>query len=289
MPRITRREFALSAAVAVTAERAAAEPAPKLAAPAINPAYLTGRPDGWPLQELAAAGYGALELSPEDLDRPAAWQGAADAAGLRVQCVSAMHSLWPYLTGSLSDAVEWRRRATLEGLKRALARMKLAGIPYLVVAPSRLAENYQSSDEARALLLGSLRELSDSAASATILLQAAPFRLFTSSVEIAALVDAAARPNIAAALDTGHCLLCREAPAAAANTLGARVRYVQVSDAIVRPGVPYLDRHLPLGEGDCKPEEAREAIGSRPWSVNVVAPEGPMEAARAALKWLRAG
>jgi sugar phosphate isomerase/epimerase len=290
---MNRREFLISGAVAAMGVAEAADPQAAFAfdgggpmSPAINPVYLTGSLTDWPLAELAAAGYRGIELTPECLDGDAAWQKAAEKAGLRPLCVNAMHDLRPYLTGSLSDGVAWRRRATLDRLLKTLARMREMGIPYLIVAPSRQAENYQTPAEARASLLESLRELA-AAGDTAILLQAAPFRLFTSAKEIAAIVDDAAQPNVAAALDIGHALLARESPAEAAATLGARLRYVSVHDADVRPGAPNIDRHLPLGSGSAKREDVLAAIGRRPWSVAVTAPDDPIEAAKGALKWVQ--
>ena len=254
--------------------------------PAINPVYLTGANDGWPLAELAAAGYRGLELTPACLDRAASWGAAAAKAGLRPICVNALPDLRPYLTGSLSDAVERRRRETLGRLLRVLARMRERGVPFLVVAPSRLAENYQSPPEARALLIQSLRELA-AAGDTTVLLEAAPFRLFASSAEIAAIVDEVGAPNVAAALDVGHALLNGENPADAAAALGERLRYLQLHDADLGPGVPRLDRHLPLGEGSLEKKQIAAAVGDLPFAVGITPASDPVAAARAALDWLR--
>jgi sugar phosphate isomerase/epimerase len=254
--------------------------------PAINPVYLTGSLTGWPLEELAAAGYRGLEVTPACLEVDAAWRTSAEKSRLGILCVNALHNLRPYLTGSLADAVAWRRRATLDTLLRTLGRMRELHIPYLVVAPSRLAEVYQTQPEARALLIASLRELA-AAGDATILVQAGPARLYRTSKEIAALVDEAGRPNIGAALDVGHALLAHENPAEAANALGSRLRYVTVHDADLRPGAPKLDRHLPLGSGSAKPEEVRSAVGHLPWSVGISALDDPIKTARSAMKWMR--
>jgi sugar phosphate isomerase/epimerase len=276
--KVARREFMHAAAVAgVEGDDAMS--------PAVSPAYLTGSNEGWPLKQLAAAGYRGLELTPACLDNLSHWQPAAKEAGLRVLCVNALDELRPYLTGSLSDAVERRRRDTLRRLLCTLAKMREQGIPFLVVAPSRLAEVYQSVDEARPLLVESLRELA-AAGDTTILLAAAPFRLFASSAETAAIVDEVNRPNVAAALDVGHALLSDERPAAAANRLGKRLRYVQVHDADIRPGVMRLDRHLPLGDGSLEKEELRAAVGVRPFAVGITPAADPLGAARAALCWL---
>jgi sugar phosphate isomerase/epimerase len=287
---MTRREFIGVAAAAAGA--AALDTAPLLGAqgddgmsPAINPVYLIGSVTDWPLADLAAAGYRGLELIPACLDNLSVWKPAADRTGMRLVAVNALPELWPYLTGSLSDAVERNRRATLQRLLRLLGQMRGHEIPFLVVAPSRLAENYQSVDEARALLVESLRELA-AAGETTILLEAAPFRLFGSAGEIAAIVDEVARPNVAAALDVGHAILNGESPSAAAKTLGARLRCVQVHDAEVRPGVPRLDRHLPLGEGALTREEFKAAAAELPIAVGITPSSEPIAAARAAIAWL---
>ena len=286
----TRREFiqgigALTVAASLKVASVRAAEGGNAVTPAINPVYLTGSVEHWPLAELASMGYRGLEITPDCLDRMSAWKPAADKAGLGAVCVNAMPELRPYLTGSLSDGVERRRRATLDKLLQTLKHMRDEGISFLVVAPSRLAENYQSPDQARALLVLGLRELA-SAGDSTILLGAAPFRLFASSGEIAGIVDEVALPNVGAALDVGHALLGGENPAAAAKNLGPRLRYVQVHDADVRPGLPLLDRHLPLGQGTATKEDIRAAVGSLPCSVGITPVAEPLSAARTAIQWV---
>lgn len=259
--------------------------------PAINPVYLMGATQPWPLAELAAAGYRGLELTPACLDDVARWRPAAEKVGLRLLAVNALPELWPYLKGSLSDAIERDRRATVDRLLRCLAKMREHEIPFLVVAASRLAETYQSPQQARALLIESLRELAAAggappAGETTILLAAAPFRMFASSAEIASLVDEVARSNIAAALDVGHAALNGEAPSEAAKTLGKRLRYVQLHDADLRRGVPRLDRHLTLGQGSLELAEVKAALAGLPFAVGITPAAEPLAAARAALAWL---
>jgi sugar phosphate isomerase/epimerase len=287
---LTRREFIRAAATVAGA--AAVNAAPVFGYkgddrmfPAINPVYLTGSIEDWPLAELAAAGYRGLEVTPACLHAIARWQPAAAKAGLRPLCVNALPDLWPYLTGSLSDAVDHNRRGTIDRLLKALPEMRKRDIPFLVVAPSRLAENYQSGDEARALLIESLRELA-AAGDTVILLEAAPFRMFGSSAEVAALVDEVGRPNVAAALDVGHAALNNENPADAANALGTRLRYVQLHDADLSEGMPRLDRHLLLGEGSLDPADVKKAIGELPFAVSITPSADPVAAARAAITWL---
>jgi len=154
------------------------------------------------------------------------------------------------------------------------------------VAPSRLAENYQSVEEARALLVAGLKELG-SLGEVRVLLEAAPFRLWSSSGEIAGIVDEVALPNVGAALDVAHALLAGEDPQDAAKALGERLRYVQVHDVGLRSGVPALDQHLPFGRGSLKKEEVVGAIGTLPYAVTVAAPEDALGAARGAMEWLR--
>ncbi|MCC6443256.1 MAG: sugar phosphate isomerase/epimerase [Armatimonadetes bacterium] len=253
--------------------------------PAINPAYLTGTLDHWPLEALAGMGFRGLEVTPACLDAAPLWQPVAEKSGLRPVCVNALPELRPYLTGSLSDAVVWRRQDTLKRLKGALLWMRRESVPYLVVAPSRLAENYQSVEQARRLLIESLKELA-SQGDSHILLESVPSRLFTRSSEIAAIIDEAGLPNLGAALDVGHTLLSGESPSDAAQALGPRLCYVQVRDVDLRPGVPRLDRHLPLGEGSLASDEVRAAVSKRPYAVCVTAPGHPLEAARQSLAWL---
>ncbi|MCX6361715.1 MAG: sugar phosphate isomerase/epimerase [Armatimonadetes bacterium] len=248
------------------------------ASAAVNPALLTGRPDGWPLAELEAMGYGALEIPVAALEPGLSWRAEAERLGLRIAAVNAMDELRPYLTGSLSDNVARRRADAVARLTGALERMAALGIPFLVVAPSRLAEIYQTPEEARALLTDSLLRLSDAAGdAATVLLCGAPFRLFGAAREVAEVVDGVGRANVAAALNLGHALLLGEAPADASRVLGGWLRYVQVNDADARQGLPKLDRHLPLGAGSLDLAEARRALA---WALNVTAPDDPLGAAR---------
>jgi len=282
--RLTRREFIqvaglVAGAGTIELESAVAADGGAMQSPAINPAFLTGSPDDWPLAELASIGYKGLEVTPECLGKPRSQK-------LPVVCVNAAPDLTPYLTGSLHDGVERRRRATLEHVLDVLETMNAEGIPLLVVAPGRLAENYQTADQARALFLSSVKELSAAAQNATILIASAPRRLFASSSQLAALLDEIACPNVAAALDIGHAMLCGENPPDAARTLGSRLRYVQLHDADVRPGTPRLDRHLPLGKGSVDRNSVRAAIKGMPVSVNITAPEDPLAAARGALAWV---
>jgi hypothetical protein len=256
--------------------------------PAINAQYLTGSKGALPLEALYEAGYRGMEALPDCLDPGAGWRTDADRLGMPIVCVNAMPELRPYLTGSLSDNVLWRREKTVARLVRTLDQMRALAIPYLIVAPSRLAEICQTPDEARALLTQSLSHLSDAAGEdVVILLESAPFRLFATSTEIAEIIDAVARPNVAAALDIGHALLAGEEPAEAARNLGTRLRYVQLNDADTAPGAPRLDRHLPLGQGVARAEDVHAVIGDLPYCVNIVAPNDPVGAASASLAWLR--
>jgi sugar phosphate isomerase/epimerase len=252
--------------------------------PAVNPVALTGSTD-WHLAELSSTGYRGLELTPACIPTVDVWQPEATRLAMRPVCVNALPELMPYLTGSLSDAVEWRRRDTVERLCAVHRWMDRREIPFMVVGPSRLAENYQSKEEARLLLVSSLRDLA-SAGKAEILLESMPFRLFGSSKDILGIVCEADRPNVGAALDVGHVLIQGESPAEAAKVLGDRLRYVQVRDVDLRPGFPRLDAHLPLGQGSAHFEDVRLAVGDLPWSLVVTAPGDPLGAAQSALGWL---
>ena len=288
---MTRREFLATGTAAALAGAASGETASEEGqsltgqTPLVNPLLLTGSPPPWPLAELASAGYRGLELGMSSLERPDSWRPDAERAGLVPACVSAQQELWPYLTGSLSDGVAWRRRATLDRLLKGLASMRSLGISVLIVTPSRLAENYQNPAEARELLVASLRELAD-AGPTQILLASSPFRLFASSGEIATVLDQADRPNVAACLNVGHAALSGESPTSAANALGTRLRYVQVNDVALLHGLARLDQHLALGRGSVSKEEVLVAIRDRPWALTVTAPGSPVEAAREALSWM---
>ncbi len=255
------------------------------ARPAVNPVHLTGSLSDWRLSELSSMGYRGLELTPACIPTADVWQPEVAKLGLWPVCVNALPELRPYLTGSLSDAVEWRRLGTIQRLTGVLKWMDARRIPFMVVGPSRLAENYQSKEEARSLLVTSVRDLA-SADKAQILLESMPFRLFGSSKDILGIIREVDRPNVGAALDVGHALLQGESPAEAAKVLGDRLRYVQVRDVDLRPGFPTLDAHLPLGQGSACVEDVRVAVGNLPWSLAVTAPGDPLGVAQSALRWL---
>jgi len=255
------------------------------ATPGVNPVHLTGSLSHWHLAELCSMGYRGLELTPACIPTADVWQPEVARLGMRPVCVNALPELAPYLTGSLSDAVEWRRRDTVQRLAGVLKWMDGRGIPFMVVGPSRLAENYQSREEARSLLVSSLRDLA-SAGKAQILLESMPFRLFGSSKDVLGILSETDRPNVGAALDVGHALIQGESPAEAAKVLGDELRYVQVRDVDLRPGLPRTDAHLPLGQGSARGEDVRAAVGNLPWSLVVTAPGDPLGAAKSALRWL---
>jgi sugar phosphate isomerase/epimerase len=291
--KVTRREFiqvaALTAGTLALGQGATSgvKEGMDSMSPAINPVYLTGSMDDWPLDELARLGYKSLELPAQCLEDSANWFPAMRKAGLRLLCVNALPELRPYLTGSLSDAVEWRRKDTLSRLKAALGRMPETGATLMIVAPSRQAENYQTQDAARELLVSSLKELSDAAPEGvSVLVASCPFRLFATSDLLAGIVDSVGRKNVAAALDVGHTVLTGEQVSVSVDTLGDRLKYVQVHDVDVRPGVPRLDRHLPLGHGSLGRDELRAVTRRFPWSIGITAPDSPIETAKAAMDWL---
>jgi len=256
--------------------------------PAVNVQYLTGSTRSWPLEELYEAGFRGIEVTPECLADPGRWLPASRALGMSIVAVNAMSLLRPYLTGSLTDNVTWRRRETVARLTDTLGAMTELGIPRLIVAPSRLAEIYQTPDEARQLLVAGLRTLAD-AGDREVLLVGAPFRLFWSSSATASVVDEVARPNVGAALDVGHALLADEQPDAAAAVLGARLRYVQVHDADIRPGRMRVDQHFVPGDGSLRREALMAALAGRQWTLNATAGDDPVGAARRALAWMGAG
>jgi sugar phosphate isomerase/epimerase len=250
--------------------------------PSINPSVLTEGTGGWPLEELAGMGYRGLELTPGDL-RGGMVRHLAGELDLPVVCINAIPSLTPYLTGSLNDAVAWRRRETIDGLSRILSRMDEGGIPFMVVAPGRVAENYQTKEEARELLIGALRQLASGRRS-EILLESMPFRPFGSSAEIRAIVQEVGLPNVRAALDVGHAMLCGEDPLESARALGSALRYLQIRDVDTRPGRALLDRHLPLGSGSADIAKLKRLVSGLPWSICISAPWSPVLEARRSLE-----
>lgn len=286
--KLTRRAFIQAAGAVVSAgiigeEGVFAADGGAMQSPVINPVYLTGSLEDWPLAELASMGYKGLEITPACLKNVGAWKSKAQNAHLRLVCVNAIPDLTPYLTGSLHDGVERRRRATVDHLLGVLREMNVERIGYLLVAPGRLAENYQKPEQARALFVSGLRELLSSAGEAVVLVESLPRRLFATSAELASIIDEVSCPNVAAALDVGHAAMAGEKPADAARTLGHRLRYVQLHDADARPDRPRLDRHLPLGAGSVDTGDVKNLARDRLVSVNVTAPADPVTAARSAL------
>jgi sugar phosphate isomerase/epimerase len=253
----------------------------------INPVYLTGSLECWPLEELAGMGYKGLELVPECLARLDLLKPEVEKAGLEMLSVNAMPDLRPYLTGSLNDAVEHRRRSAIDELLRVLETMNRERMRFLVVGAGRVAENYQSWDQARELLAASLRELGSAAGDVTVLLGLVPRRMLRSCGEVAALVDEVDSPRVAAALDIGHSLLIGEDPVDARQILGDRMKYVQLHDIDLSPGVPRLDRHLTMGRGDVKRDDVQALIVDIPAAVNIAAPDDPITAAKDALDWVQ--
>jgi sugar phosphate isomerase/epimerase len=250
--------------------------------PSINPSVLTEATGGWPLGELAAMGYRGLELTPGDL-RGGTVRHLARELNLPVVCINAVPSLTPYLTGSLNDAVAWRRRQTIDWLSEALSLMDQDGIPFMVVAPGRLAENYQTKEEARDLLVDALKELA-SGRKSEVLLESMPFRPFAFSTEIRAIIQDVGLPNVRAALDIGHAMLCGEDPREAAEALGSALQYVQIRDVDIRPGRPLLDRHLPLGSGSADIPKLKGLVARLPWTMCISAPWSPLQEARRSLE-----
>lgn len=290
--KMTRREFiqaagAVAGAVVVHADPSFAVGGGAMQSPAINPVYLTGSLDNWPLAELSSMGYKGLEITPVCLDNISSWKTAADSAKLPAVCVNALPELTPYLTGNLHDGVERGRRATIDRLLGILKIMNTEGIPFLVVASGRLAENYQTPVQARALFVSSLKELSAAAKDATILIESVPGRLFVKTTEIVTLLSEVNSPNLAAAIDIGHVMQCGATPMDAAGKLGNYLRYVQIHDADQRPGYPRLDRHIPMGQGSAKREDSKGLPAGLPLAVNITAPDNPLAAAKDAIAWIR--
>jgi sugar phosphate isomerase/epimerase len=247
--------------------------------PGINPEFLTGLAQNWPLNELHSIGYRALELTPRGLD---SWEKSGDHE-MGLLCVNSLPVLITYISGSLSGSIEWRRRRSLERLSGVLERMRKLEVPFLVVAPGKLAEIYQTEEEARELLISSLVELAEQGPT-WILIESAPYRLFSTSDRLADIIDDVDKKNVGAALDVGHCMMAGEEPLDSAQILGDRLKYVQIRDVEILDGIPPMDRHLPLGEGSVDTIQLVELVGRVPWSVTVCAHDSPLEAARGALK-----
>ena len=83
--------------------------------PGINPEFLTGGTRNWPLDKLHSIGYKALELNPRVLD---SWESLSGHE-MGLLCVNSLPVLITYISGSLSGAIEWRRRRILEKLSGA--------------------------------------------------------------------------------------------------------------------------------------------------------------------------
>ena len=200
-----------------------------------------------------------------------------------LSCVNSLPVLITYISGSLSGAIEWRRRRILDRLSGVLATMRRLDVPFLVVAPGKLAEIYQTEEEARELLISSLVERAEQGPT-RILVESAPYRLFSTSDELADVIDDVDKENVGAALDVGHAMMAGEEPLNSADILGNRLKYLQIRDVEIIDGVPPMDRHLPLGEGSVDTEHLAQLVRELPWSVTVCAHGSPLEAAREALE-----
>jgi sugar phosphate isomerase/epimerase len=199
-------------------------------------------------------------------------------------CVNSLPVLITYISGSLSGAIEGRRRRILQRLSGVLERMRRLEVPFLVVAPGKLAEIYQTEEGARELLISSLVELAERGGPTWILVESAPYRLFSTSDRLADIIDDVDKKNVGAALDVGHSMMAGEEPIDSAQILGDRLKYVQIRDVEILDGIPPMDRHLPLGKGSVDTEQLVELVSGVPWSVTVCAHDSPLEAAREALK-----
>jgi sugar phosphate isomerase/epimerase len=247
--------------------------------PGINPEFLTGLIQNWPLDALHSMGYRALELTPRGLDF---WEKSGGHE-MELLCVNSLPVLITYISGSLSGAIEWRRRRILDRLSGVLGIMRRLEVPFLVVAPGKLAEIHQTEEQAWELLISSLVELAEQGPT-RILIESAPYRLFSTSDRLADVIDDTDKKNVGAALDVGHCMMVGEEPLDSAEILGERLKYVQIRDVEILDGVPPMDRHLPLGKGCVDTEQLAELVSGIPWSVTVCSHNSPLEAAREALK-----
>ena len=247
--------------------------------PGINPEFLTGLTNNWPLDELHSIGYRALELTPRALDF---WERSGGHE-MGLLCVNSLPELITYISGSLSGAIEWRRRRILERLFGVQKIMRRLDVPFLVVAPGKLAEIYQTEEDARELLISSLVELADQGPT-RVLVESAPYRLFSTSDKLADIIDDVDKKNVGAALDVGHSMMAGENPLDSAEILGDQLKYVQVRDVEIIDGIAPMDRHLPLGEGSVDTGQIADLVRGVPWSVTICAHTSPLKAAREAME-----
>jgi len=258
---------------------------------ALDPVMLTGDDDPGVVAEAKGRGFTDLVLPPRAIDGPraGAWGASLDRAGCRVLAVNAVTELTPYLDGSLSDSVPRRREQVVRRLVSLLQPMAAMGARWLVVAPGRVAENYQSPDEARGTYVRSLRELANACPTGVcVLAEAMPLRLTAHAADLWTVLQEAAHPRLGAALDMGHTLLGGDRPAGATALLRDALRLLLVDDADLTPGRARLDRHLPPGRGALAPADVAY-LADLPvrWVLNVRAPAGedPWSLAEAARDW----
>ena len=247
---------------------------------------------------LSEIGFNAIELAARDILKGScksleSLRECLDMHGLEVSAINAVTSFVPYIHGSISSKIPWRREKFLRLLENIIKRMTILRCTHLIISPGRQAENYQTLDEAWRTTVESLRRLGKYAMqyNVEILLEAMPFRTpFIYSRDILGFIKEVAQPNVHAAIDTGHVRLAGESLKTAIENLGDLLRYVHLSNVRIEPGRPLLDEHRPLYDGSISPDEYKtllSEVGDVPLAINVVSSEDPIICARKCLRLVR--
>ena len=247
---------------------------------------------------LSEIGFNAIELAARDILKESCKSleslcKCLDMYGLEVSAINAVTSFVPYIHGSISSKIPWRREKFLRLLENIIERMTILGCTRLIISPGRQAENYQTLDEAWRTTVKSLRHLGKYAMQyhVEILLEPMPFRTpFIYSRNILRFINEVAQLNVHAAIDTGHVRLAGESLKTAMKNLGDLLRYVHLSNVRIEPGRPLLDEHRPLYDGSISPDEYKtllSEVGDVPLAINVVSSEDPIICARKCLRLVR--
>jgi len=247
---------------------------------------------------LSEIGFNAIELAARDILKGScksleSLRKCLDMYGLEVSAINAVTSFVPYIHGSISSKIPWRREKFLRLLENIIEKMTILGCTRLIISPGRQAENYQTLDEAWRTTVKSLRHLGKYAMQyhVEILLEPMPFRTpFIYSRNILRFINEVAQLNVHAAIDTGHVRLAGESLKSAMKNLGDLLRYVHLSNVRIEPGRPLLDEHRPLYDGSISPDEYKtllSEIGDIPLAINIVTSEDPIICARKCLRLVR--
>jgi len=244
---------------------------------------------------LSDIGFNSVELtawevlnkSHEDLE--SIW-ACLHAHEIEVSAINAVVSFVPYIHGSITDKISWRRKEFLRVLENIIEKMHIIDCHRLIVSPGRQAENYQTRDEAWRTTVESLRHLGKygSRYNVEILVEAMPFRgPFKYSRDIRGLVEEAGQPYVYASMDTGHVALAGEDLKVAAETLGKHLHYLHLSNVKIELGRPLLDEHRPLYDGTISIEEFAGLLSmlkDAPLAINVVTLNDPIICAKRCLQ-----